>query len=155
MLEDKEVELVEWVKEIDRLTQREADLQARLQNANDMLRQREKELEAERQRVERDALERKKVEEMLQDEVEKLGDAAYAYYEQGFDKALTQVRHFARGTPVNLSKVDREKKLSEILAIKAMSSQVARAAVGGEETPIGVNEEEEGAETPIRYPNLL
>ena len=33
-------------------------------------------------------LREKKVEEMLQDEVEKLGDAAYACYEQGFDEAL-------------------------------------------------------------------
>ena len=65
MLEDKEVELVEWVKEIDRLTQRESNLQARLQSANDLLLQWERELKAERQRAEKDALKRKKVEEML------------------------------------------------------------------------------------------
>ena len=89
-----------------------------------MLCQWERELEAKRQRAKKDALERKKVEEMLQDEVEKLGDATYAYYEQGFDEALAQVRHFAKGTPVDLSKVNHEKKLGEILAVKVTSSWV-------------------------------
>ena len=46
------------------------------------------------------------MEEVLQVEIKKVGDAAYACYEQGFDEALAQVRHFARGAPVDLSKVD-------------------------------------------------
>ena len=86
--------------------------------------------------------------------MEKLRDATYAYYEQRFDKVIAQVRHFAKGTPVDLSKVDHEKKLSEILTVEATSSQVARAAMGGKESSIGIDKEEEAAETPIRYPNL-
>ena len=41
---------------------------------------------------------------MLQEEIEKLGDVAYACYEQGFDEALAQVKHFARGAPIDLSR---------------------------------------------------
>ena len=84
MLEDKEVELVERAKEADRWSQRESNLQARLQRANELLLQQDRELRAERQRAVKAALERREVDEALQEEIEKLRDVAYACYEQGF-----------------------------------------------------------------------
>ena len=50
MLEDKEVELVKRVKEADCWSQRESNLQAHLQRANELLLQRDRELEAESQK---------------------------------------------------------------------------------------------------------
>ena len=44
-----------------------------------------------------------------------LEDATYLYYEQGFDEALAQVKYFAGESSVDLSRIDREKKLQEML----------------------------------------
>ena len=44
--------------------------------------------------MEKAILERKEVEEVLQEEIKKLGDAAYACYEQGFDEALCSGKTF-------------------------------------------------------------
>ena len=156
-LEEKEVELVDRVKEVDRLTSRESELLAQLKRANDLLAQRDRELAVERERVDREALERRASEDRLQREIEQLADAAYACYEDGFDEALAQVKHFAAGGSIDLSKVDREKKLEDILAAEAAGSQGGRAAEGSEKSPIGVEEEEEeeeGEETPEFYPDL-
>ena len=49
-------------------------------------------------------------------EIERLKDAVYMCYEQEFNEALTQVKHFASGTPIDLSNIDQERKLAEILA---------------------------------------
>ena len=55
---------------------------------------------------------------------------------------------------IDLSKVDHEKKLSEILSAEVSGSRSVRAVEGDDGTPIGVDEEEEGAETPVLYPDL-
>ena len=154
MLEEKEVELVKRVKEANCLSQRESELQAQLRRANDLLLQWDQELATECQNAEREAQERKEMEDTLQEEIEKLGNAAYASYEQGFDEAFTQVRYFAKGVLIDLSKVDRKKILSEILVIEASGSQGGRATEGNEGTPIGADEEEEEVETLILYPDL-
>ena len=65
MLEDKQVELIKRVKEADRLSQRESDLQARLQKVNDLLLQWDWELEVECQRVERATHEKEERERTL------------------------------------------------------------------------------------------
>ena len=70
---------------------------------------------------------------------------------KGSMRPFAQVRHFTRGTPIDLSKIDWEKKLDEILAAEATSSRGIQAMRGGQLTTIGVDEEEEGAETPVRY----
>ena len=154
MLEDKEVELFKRVKEADCWSQRESNLQDHLQRANELLLQRDRELKAERQRAEKVALERKEVEKVLQEQTEKLRDAAYACYEQGFDKTLAQVKHFAKGALVDLSKVDQERKLDEILAVDAPTSQGVLVMVVGHWTLFKVKEEEEGGKTPICYLDL-
>ena len=53
MLEEKEVELVERAKEANRWSQKESDLQARLQRANDLFLQGDQELEVESQKSKR------------------------------------------------------------------------------------------------------
>ena len=50
--------------------------------------------------------------------------------------------------------MDREKRLNDILAAEAVGSQGGRAADGDKGTPIRVDEEKEGAETPVLYPDL-
>ena len=55
---------------------------------------------------------------MLQEEIKRLEDATYVCYEQGFDKAFAQVKHFANRTPIDLSRVAQERKLDEILVEK-------------------------------------
>ena len=71
---------------------------------------------------------------------------------KGFDEALAQVKHFASGALIDLSKVDREKKLDEILATDALTSQGAPVTEASHLPPFGV---EEGGETPVRYLDLL
>ena len=62
------------------------------------------------------ATEKAKVEKKLWEEIVALGDMGYVYYEQSFDEALTQVQNFAREVSIDLLKVNRERKLEEILA---------------------------------------
>ena len=79
-LEDKEVELVDWAKEVERYMQREADLQASLQRANDLLLQRDWELETERRKFDRLAYEKEEKIKALSKELEQLEDTAYLCY---------------------------------------------------------------------------
>ena len=65
MLEEKKVDLVERVKEENRWSQREFDLQACLQKANDLLLQRDRELEAEHQKDARAVCEKEEEEKAL------------------------------------------------------------------------------------------
>ena len=109
-----------------------------------MLLQQDRELEAKHQRAEKAAFERKEVEEALQEEIAKLGDTTYACYEHGFDEALAQVRRFAKGALVNLLKVGSERKLDEILATDASTSQGVPTTRASHLTLFGVEEEEEG-----------
>ena len=80
------------------------------------------------------------MEKALLEEIKKLGDPAYACYEQGFNEALAQVSHFARGAPIDLSKVDQEKKLDEILAAEATSNQGVQTMGVGPRTSFEVDE---------------
>ena len=91
---------------------------------------------------------------MLHEEVERLENAAYLYYKQGFDETFAQVKHFVGESMVNLSKVDWERKLEEMLVKRASINRLVQ------EVPVGTavrvmleEEEEEEGETPI-YPNL-
>ena len=71
----------------------------------------------------------------------------------GFDKALAQVKHFASGSMVDLSRVDREKKLEEILVNEAPIDRNAQEAHARMTVQIEVEDEKEGGEAPI-YPDL-
>ena len=71
-------------------------------------------------------------------------DAAYLCYEQGFDEALAQVKHFARESMINLSKVDWERKLEEMLAEGASTNRHVQEAPAGMTMRVRVKEEEEG-----------
>ena len=48
-------------------------------------------------------------------EIENLEGATYAMFEEGFDKAVVQVKHFNTNVLIDFTLVDQEKKLSEIL----------------------------------------
>ena len=80
---------------------------------------------------------------MLREEMERLEDAAYICYKQGFDEALTQVKHFANGSMVDLSRVDQERKLDEILVKEAPTDRNAQEVPPGMTVRIGAEEEEE------------
>ena len=131
MLEDKEVKLVKQAKEADHWSQMEFDLQACLQKANDLLLQWDQELEADHQRVERAARDKEKGERVLQEEIERLEDATYVCYEQGFDEALAQVKHLANGNLIDISRVNWERKFVEILAEEAPINRDAQQVVAG------------------------
>ena len=70
-------------------------------------------------------------------------DGSYVCYKQSFDEALTQVKYFVSGNSINLSKVDQERKLDEILAKKAPTNQDALEAVVGLVIQIDAEEDEE------------
>ena len=143
-LEDKEVELVERVKEADRYSQKKANLQACLQRANDLLLQQDWELEAERHRAERVACEKEKKEvKVLCEEIERLEDIAYVCYEQGFDEAFAQVKHFTNESAVDLSKVNQERKHVEILAKEARTNCNVQEVAVDANIQFRVKEEEE------------
>ena len=77
-----------------------------MKTANDLLLKRDRELEVECQRTERALHKKDKGEKMLQDEIQKLKDVSYVYYEQRFDEALAQVKYFASGNLIYLSRMD-------------------------------------------------
>ena len=108
-----------------------ANLQASLQRANDLLLQRDRELDAECRKFEGVAYEKEEKIKALGEESKWLKDAAYLCYEQGFDETLTQVKHFASGSLVDLSRVDREKKLEEILVKEASTDHNTQEAPAG------------------------
>ena len=92
---------------------------------------------------------------MLQEEIQKLEDAAYICYEQGFDEALAQVKYFASENLIDLSRVNQERKLYEIQAKEALTNQDAPKVVVGPVIYIGAEEdEEEEGETPVHYLDL-
>ena len=110
---------------------REAELQAQLKTANDLLLQRDRELEAKCRKAEKALHEKVEEEKKQGEEIQKLKDVAYVCYEQGFDEALAQVKHFANKTPIDLSRVDQERKLEEILVKGALTNQDASEAAMG------------------------
>ena len=82
-------------------------------------------------------------EKELWKEIQKFEDAAYVCYEQGFDEALAQVKHFTSETPIDLSRVDRERKLDEIMAERAPTNQDALELVVGLIIQIGMEEDKD------------
>ena len=44
-----------------------------------------------------------------------LEDVGYAMFEQGFDKAVAQVKHFNTNVPINFARIDREQNLEDII----------------------------------------
>ena len=84
-------------------------------------------------------------------EMERSEDAACVCYEQGFDKALAQVKYFASRSTIDLSRADRKRKLIEILAEEAPTDHDVQEVVAGAIVQLGVEEE---GETPIHYPDL-
>ena len=92
---------------------KEANTQAKLQAANELLLQRDRELEAKQQKAE---LKKVELEKKLQEETVTLEDAKYAMFEQGFNEVVAQVKHLNIGVPIDISVVDREKNLKDILA---------------------------------------
>ena len=71
------------------------------------------------QRAERVAREKEEEVKVLCEEMKRLEDVAYVGYEQGFNEDLTQVKHFSSGSMIDLSRVDWERKLTEILVEEA------------------------------------
>ena len=71
-----------------------------------MLLQHDWELEIEHHKFEGLICEKEEKVKALGEEFKWLEDVAYLCYEQGFDKAFAQVKHFASGSMVDLSKVD-------------------------------------------------
>ena len=47
--------------------------------------------------------------------MESLEDANYASFEEGFDEAITQIKHFNKEVLIDFTLVNQEKKLDEIL----------------------------------------
>ena len=60
-------------------------------------------------------IEKAKLELKLQANIASLEDVGYAMFEDGFDKAIAQVKHFNMGVSIDFTLVNREKKLDEIL----------------------------------------
>ena len=107
-------------------------------------------MEAEHHKAKRVAHEKEKEEKVLHKEMGQLEDASYVCYEQGFDEALTQVKHFASGSTVYLSRVDRERKLAKILAKEAPTDRNVQEVVVGATMQLGTKEEEaEGGKPPF------
>ena len=46
-----------------------------------------------------------------------LEDANYASFEEGFDKAITQIKYFNKDVPIDFTLVNRQKILDEILRL--------------------------------------
>ena len=65
--------------------------------------QRDKELETTQQKAEAKKMEFKK---NLRENIISLKDVGYMIFKQGFDEAITQVKHFKNGALINLSKVN-------------------------------------------------
>ena len=63
--------------------------------------------------------------------MERLEDVAYVCYEQGFNETLAQVKYFSSGNSIDLSRVDRERKLAEILVEEALTDRNAQEVVVG------------------------
>ena len=84
----------------------------------------------------------------LGEEIEQLEDATYICYEQGFDKALVQVKHFASGSMVDLSRVDQERKLADILAEEVPTDHNVQEVATRAIVQLGVEEEEEEGGNP-------
>ena len=63
---------------------------------------------------------------MLWEEIKRLEYAVYVCYEQGFNKALVEVKHFASGNLINLFRVDRERKVTKILVKEAPTDRDAQ-----------------------------
>ena len=138
------------MKEVDRWALREIDLQGRLRMANDLLLQKDQELKAKCQRAKKVLLEKAK------------GKRSYgrrykswkmlSMYEQGFNEGPAQVKHFASGNLIDLSRVGREKKLNEILVVGAPTNQDAPEVAVVLIIQIGVEEEEEEGGNPHSSP---
>ena len=125
MLNDNEVALVEWVKEVEQQEKKEADLQAQLKITNELLVQSDRELEAKQQRANNVVSEKIKLEEQLQVKIEGLEDVGYAMFKSGFNESIAKVKHFNSGALINFSKVNRERRLQEMLVEGASVNQEA------------------------------
>ena len=113
-------------------------------------------MEAKCRRAERALHEKDEGEKELREEIQKLEDATYVCYKQGFNKALTEVKHFSSGTSIDLSRVDQEMKLDEILVEGAPTNQDTPEAAMGPIIQInGEEDEEEEGGNPRSLPRLV
>ena len=106
--------------------------------------QRDKELEVNQVAVE--------MEKKLWVDIKGLENARYDIYEKVFDEDLAQIKHFNNSASVDLLKVDRGRKLEEILAQGASDYQGAPTVLAG--LVVYLKEEGEEKESSTYYPNL-
>ena len=64
---------------------------------NDLLLQWDQELDVDRQKAKKVMREKEEGEKLLWEEIQKLENATYVFYEQGFDKILAQLKYFSSG----------------------------------------------------------
>ena len=117
-LEAKSQELADRDDTIKSLQQEKEELKVKVDRVNkvdELLLLRDKELLAEQKNLEREKAAAVALERSLHQKILNAEDLSYEMYQCGFDQAIAQVQHFNSNLPLDISKVNRDKKLEEII----------------------------------------